>query len=196
MKTTRRQFLKALLSTAGTAIVAPQVLVETAHGASDLTPQERDIAAQVMGLRKRQWTGYTFDRDDTLHYTFQADGPGWRRVTVPIFKGIAADGSPLFGEMTFKVDLGESIEDAMNRARSYTDPLPPLRAVWTDDEKWIEPGPAMLFGRPVEWISRTEVESAIIDALNEEAQRQSREWEREFLEGVSCGKKPVGILRL
>lgn len=59
MKLNRRDFIKGLLVAAATAVVTPQALVEAVHGASDLTPRERDIAAEVMGLRTKQWTGWS-----------------------------------------------------------------------------------------------------------------------------------------
>jgi hypothetical protein len=54
----------------------PQVLVEPFHGASDLTPRERDIAADVMGLRQKQWPGWTPARYVALdHYVMVGNGP-------------------------------------------------------------------------------------------------------------------------
>ena len=108
MKLNRRNFLKGLLATAGAvALGGPQALVESVHGASDLTPQERDIAAEVMGLRQKQWTGWdlafgnpkwttlaqafgwhghyvenSFDLRDTLEAAFTEKGPSL--VVIPI----------------------------------------------------------------------------------------------------------------
>ena len=59
MQTTRRQFIRGLLATAATVAIAPQVIVEPFHGASDLTPAERDVVADLLGLRQKQWTGWS-----------------------------------------------------------------------------------------------------------------------------------------
>jgi hypothetical protein len=58
MKTTRRRFLKGLIATVAAGTLAPLSLVESVHGASDLTPQERDVAAGLMGIRQRLWNGH------------------------------------------------------------------------------------------------------------------------------------------
>lgn len=55
VKLNRRQFLKGLIAAAAAGTIAPLSLVESVHGASDLTARERDIAAKVMGLRQEQW---------------------------------------------------------------------------------------------------------------------------------------------
>ena len=95
----RRSFLKSLFTTAGAAaILGPQVLDPT-HGASALTPQERDIVADVLGLRRlwqieKPWS----------------DGNGWQPIglikgmpTFParIWPEAALIGSS--GEVTFTV---------------------------------------------------------------------------------------------
>lgn len=74
MQTTRRQFIKTLLATAAAGIIAPQVLVESVHGASDLTPGERDVAAEAMGLRGKQWPGADLWHPKTMRRTTWADG--------------------------------------------------------------------------------------------------------------------------
>ena len=61
MKLNRRQFLTSL----GAALLAPKAaLAELSHGASDLTPQERDVVAEVMGLRQKQWLGWSQELAD------------------------------------------------------------------------------------------------------------------------------------
>ena len=60
MKFSRRAFLELLGGGVLGAVIAPQAaLAELTHGASDLTPQERDVVADVMGLRREQWAGWT-----------------------------------------------------------------------------------------------------------------------------------------
>ena len=59
MKLGRRDFLKLLGLGAAGAVLAPSAaLEELTHGASDLTPRERDAVAEVMGLRREQWAGW------------------------------------------------------------------------------------------------------------------------------------------
>jgi len=93
---TRRQFIRGLLAAAGTAaVLGPRALVEKVHGASDLTPQERDIAAEVMGLRKPQWSGFdlTFGNPpfhpNCRHMTFPIldERHGFGQLTVPVYQG-------------------------------------------------------------------------------------------------------------
>ena len=59
MKTTRREFLKLFgLGTLGVIAQPSAALAELTHGASDLTPRERDAVADAMGLRQEQWAGW------------------------------------------------------------------------------------------------------------------------------------------
>lgn len=86
MKITRRHFLKGLIVTAATGVLVPSTLVESVHGASDLTPQERDVVARVLGLRQKQWSGASLP----------ARRPAW--MTIPI-----TDERWGFGEVTLPV---------------------------------------------------------------------------------------------
>jgi len=90
MKLTRRQFLKGLLATTATAAIAPEVLIEPLHGAHDLTPKERDVVADVLGLRQKQWPG--------------VDLPSTRWLRIPVMQ---ANG--FFSQLTLKVKSGPSV---------------------------------------------------------------------------------------
>jgi len=53
---TRRDFLKGILATAGAvALKGPLALIEPIHGAHELTAQERDVVADVLGIRRQVW---------------------------------------------------------------------------------------------------------------------------------------------
>jgi len=85
MKLTRRQFLKSLLATAATAVLMPESLIEPVHGASDLTPQERDVMADVLGLRQEQWSGADLQSIRQRFMTIPVfDGDEFKQVTLPV----------------------------------------------------------------------------------------------------------------
>ncbi|HUT16535.1 MAG TPA: twin-arginine translocation signal domain-containing protein, partial [Anaerolineae bacterium] len=76
MKLGRRDFLKLLGLGAAGAVLAPSAaLEELTHGASDLTPRERDAVAEVMGLRREQWAGH--DLEDAI---LPSGRGSWRTV--------------------------------------------------------------------------------------------------------------------
>jgi hypothetical protein len=99
MKTTRRDFLKLLgLGTLGTLLSPNAALAELTHGASDLSPRERDVVADVMGLRREQWVGWdltpTWGGDNArFPYSFEDDALG----DVTVF-GFPDSGYPPFGK--------------------------------------------------------------------------------------------------
>lgn len=108
----RRTFLKGLFATAGAVLVLGPQALDPMHGASDLTPRERDVVADVLGLRGRLWqidkpwsAGRGIIATDT-YGTFEkvtADKP--RTITIPTFAGHWPDGSMRFGQI--EVDVGD-----------------------------------------------------------------------------------------
>jgi len=165
MNLSRRNFLRGLLATAATAAIAPQVLVERVHGASDLTPQERDIAADVMGLRQRQWKGW--------------DGAS-KYIIYPVLDGRDPLGRPQFSEIRLPRDLPEEAVRAILEARTpkrdfkaewigETEPLPLEHpSPWTVDNLGIR-GSCIEVQIDGEW-QRLDSGAAII-GLGDEADR-------------------------
>jgi hypothetical protein len=116
MKTTRRQFLKGLIATVAAGTLAPLSLVESIHGASDLTPQERDIAAGLMGLRQKQWSGF----DDPRRY-----------IVYPFVSGYDAKGDIVFGQVKLPRDLPE---DAVRNILDQRTSKAAVRAAWIEED--------------------------------------------------------------
>ena len=98
MKTTRRDFLKLAVGAAVGVLLKPSAaLAELTHGASDLTPRERDAVADAMGLRREQWSGWDWARPDSEYVVYAMPGARKSYWTVDNFGLTIGQGTTIVG---------------------------------------------------------------------------------------------------
>lgn len=186
MKLTRLQLLKGLLATVATGILVPSALVESVRGASDLTAQERDIAAEVIGLRRKQWPGVTLPPVTAAWMTIPVtdERRGFGELTLPVSNGsggylvppdvrdrvLMALGHPSRVSAAERENAKQVIDSWFWRGDNVQG------EIWTTDMSQI-------------------VQAAFDDEMRKVITEENRIAEDRFLHGVPGGQMPVGILR-